>query len=112
MSVRSLTKQIIKDMLQRQINAGAGRRKKSGGLPVGGLGIGGRKKKKSGGLPVGGLRIGGKTKKTKSKAKGKKPRKGIVPPALRAWHSHLSKVRRANPNLTMAQAMVKAKKTY
>ena len=39
-------------------------------------------------------------------------KKGKVPPALQKWMSHLSKVRDANPKLSMKQAMKKAKSTY
>lgn len=40
--------------------------------------------------------------------KGKKE----VPAALKKWHDHLSKVRKANPKLNMKEAMQKAKESY
>jgi|TARA_Y200000002_G_scaffold367784_1_gene360171 hypothetical protein len=35
-----------------------------------------------------------------------------VPKHLQKWQSHLSKVRKANPSLSLKDAMKKAKKTY
>tara|TARA_B100000035_G_C20933370_1_gene524065 strand:+ start:254 stop:373 length:120 start_codon:yes stop_codon:yes gene_type:complete len=35
-----------------------------------------------------------------------------VPKHLQKWQAHLSKVRKANPSLSLKQAMQKAKKTY
>lgn len=39
-------------------------------------------------------------------------KKGKIPPALQKWMSHLDKVRKDNPKLSMKQAMKKAKSTY
>lgn len=38
--------------------------------------------------------------------------KGQVPPALRAWHAHLSAFRSAHPGLSMKEAMKQAKGSY
>ena len=52
----------------------------------------------------------GKTKKGGSMSGGNK--KGKVPPALQKWMTHLNKVRKENPKLSMKEAMKKAKSTY
>jgi hypothetical protein len=33
-------------------------------------------------------------------------------PALKKWNDHLAKYRKAHPNMSLKQAMIKAKKTY
>lgn len=40
------------------------------------------------------------------------PKKGVVPPALRAWSDHLQEYRRKHPKLSMKEAMKGASKTY
>jgi hypothetical protein len=116
MSVRSLTTKIIENMLERRV--------KAGGLRIGGLPIGGKKKKiyseigrasiKKKENKGRGFAIGGKKKKPKRAGLGigGKKKKGVVPPALRKWHAHLMKVRKANPSLSLKEAMIKAKKSY
>jgi hypothetical protein len=48
----------------------------------------------------------------KMPAKKSKPKKGVIPPALRAWHEHLTKFRKAHPAMPMKKAMHEAKRTY
>jgi hypothetical protein len=106
MSVKPVIRKILEDMFQRRIAAGGKikMRKSKGGLPVGGK----KKRVKKGGLTSGGLRVGGKKKAKKSVKKSVKKQKGGANP----WMSHLMKVKRANPHLSLSEAMVKAKKSY
>jgi hypothetical protein len=108
-------RKLISDMLQRRVNAGgrkpamkkkAGVRKSRAGLRVGGIGIGGRMRKPRGARRDS-VSMGGRKRKAVRKSRG-----GAVPAHLKKWHAHLMKVRRANPNLSMREAMMKAKKSY
>lgn len=39
-------------------------------------------------------------------------KKRTMPDALKKWNAHLSAYRKANPNVSMKEAMKQAKKTY
>ncbi len=39
-------------------------------------------------------------------------KKRVLPEALKKWQSHLKKVREANPQLSLKDAMREAKKSY
>lgn len=99
MSVQSLTKKILQNMLQRKVNAG-------------GLRVGGKKRKpktktvaKKKKVKRAGMTVGGKKKKGPKKG-------GAVPSALKPWHSFLMKFRRAHPNMEMKEAMHRAGIAY
>lgn len=46
------------------------------------------------------------------RAGGGKPKKGVIPPALRPWMAHLRAVHAKNPRLSLKQAMILARKSY
>lgn len=65
-----------------------GRGDNMGGMPIGGLRIGGRKKK-------GGIGVGGKKRKM-----------------MNPWMKHLMAFRKKHPRMTLGEAMIAAKKSY